>query len=288
MSGAPSEDEPSEDEAFAFVLDPSAGGSERKTRTLHRRWWPISLASSTWSESGRMSDTLPLAVTHSCGSSNANAPGGGRVFKPSSAPHDVATTPSSHAPSHRTNLLQSSESSHSLWTSAGAPSETGAGSFGPSSIFFTFLTSFLPPLVMFTMASHSSFGTKFGMAKTGGSTLSTRTPPYERSTGRNRSASEPRYACWFCGDWDAGSRPPDPSTCGGSLEMVDCACAALRSFSGGGQCQTRVTPIAGASAAAARHRTTRAVDARRVAEPVGKVARRAATPARGDETSDMA
>jgi len=30
------------------------------------------------------------------------------------------------------------------------------------------------------------------------------------------------------------------------------------------------------------------VGARRVAEPVGKVARRAATPARGVETSDMA
>ena len=107
-------------------------------------------------------------------------------------PQADATDPSSHAPSHRTNVLQSSVSSMSLWTSAGAPSATGAGSFAPSSTRFTFFTSFLPPLAMATMASHSSAGTKRGIAKTGGSTLSTRTFLYERLTGRNRSAREPR------------------------------------------------------------------------------------------------
>ena len=36
-----------------------------------------------------------------------------------------------------------------------------------------------------------------------------------------------------------GSKPPRSNVCGGSFESVDAACEALRSFLGGGQCQTR-------------------------------------------------
>mmetsp|Transcript_4759 Transcript_4759/g.19546 ORF Transcript_4759/g.19546 Transcript_4759/m.19546 type:complete len:268 (-) Transcript_4759:304-1107(-) len=194
MSGVDDEDEDEEESSATSDVDAlgSTGGSERKTRHIARRCEPTALAASTEYASGRGSEVLPLAVTHSCGISNANAPGGGDVLRPASEPQADATDPSSHAPSHRTNVLQSSESSTSLWTSAGAPSATGAGSFAPRSTRFTFLTSFLPPLAMATMASHSSAGTKRGIAKTGGSTLSTRTSLYERLTGRNRSAREPR------------------------------------------------------------------------------------------------
>lgn len=73
--------------------------------------------------------------------------------------------------------------------------------------------------------------------------------------------------------------------------MVEHACCALRSFSGGGQCHTLVAPIGGASAgedaAAARHRTASARGMRRSAAPVG-VGRCTATPASGVETIDMA
>ena len=88
-------------------------------------------------------------------------------------------------------------------------------------------------------ASASAPETKSGMANTGGSTLSTRRPRTLRSTGRNRSASDPRYACWFWGLCVLGSSPPVSRTCGGSFDNTDAACDAVRSFSGGGQCHTR-------------------------------------------------
>ena len=69
----------------------STGGSERKTRHMARRCEPIALAASRSYASGRGSEILPAAVTHSCGISNANAPGGGGALRPTSVPQADAT-----------------------------------------------------------------------------------------------------------------------------------------------------------------------------------------------------
>mmetsp|Transcript_13843 Transcript_13843/g.58203 ORF Transcript_13843/g.58203 Transcript_13843/m.58203 type:complete len:345 (+) Transcript_13843:352-1386(+) len=224
------------------------GGSVRNTRTSARRWYFFSFAASRSNASGRSSVVLPFAVWHSEGISNANAPGGGGEVKPPSGAHRVRSDPSSHAPSHRTNFFASSTSSPSLCASAGMFSPMGAGSFADMSTVLALRTSFVPPLASLASASASAPDTKSGMANTGGSTLSTRRPRTLRSTGRNRSASDPRYACWFWGLCVLGSSPPVSRTCGGSFDNTEAACDAVRSFSGGGQCHTRE----GASFAAAR------------------------------------
>ena len=154
----------------------STGGSVSATRMSARRWYPASLAPSRSNASGSSSVILPLPVTHNTGVSNANAPGGGASTNPPGVPQLLSGDPSSHAPSHRTNRLQSSTSSPRRWTRAGMPSPMGAGSFSPISTLLTLRTSFLPPLARAARASASPGVTKSGMAKMGGSTLSTRTP----------------------------------------------------------------------------------------------------------------
>ena len=141
--------------------------------------------------SKRVSDTLPPRL-RSALASRAKARGVGSWRTLRSFPKH------SHRPSttlHRiANPRASSTSSPRRCASAGMrqPAER---SFAPRLTLFTFLTS------PWRLRRHEGGQRvlrrrmKSGTAKIGGSTLRTRTPRYDRSTGRKRSASEPRYAC---------------------------------------------------------------------------------------------